>query len=127
MKKTKEPRGATAVDVRLGNLIRTARLQAEITQSELGEKLGVSFQQVQKYEKGKNRVSTGRMAQIAKVLGQPIEHFIGTLHVKQNAHAVHMAEFMATREGNQLVDVAMKLPPAKQQSLINIARQLATA
>lgn len=61
-------RKPTATDTQVGKAIRAHRLIAHMSQSELGEQLGVSFQQVQKYEKGTNRVGAGRLHQIAEIL-----------------------------------------------------------
>lgn len=66
---TRSPR---PVDVLVGQNIRIGRLQKGLSQTELGEGLGVTFQQIQKYEKGANRVGAGRLQQIADVLGMPI-------------------------------------------------------
>src|SRR5215467_8459187 len=60
---------ATAVDALIGRRIRETRLQVNISQNMLANAIGVSFQQVQKYERGKNRVGAARLLQIAKVLG----------------------------------------------------------
>ncbi len=57
------------VDVLVGQNIRICRLQRRLSQGELGRQIGVTFQQVQKYEKGANRVGAGRLTQIADVLG----------------------------------------------------------
>jgi transcriptional regulator with XRE-family HTH domain len=62
-------------DKKLGEKIRTRRTAAGTSQTELGEVLGVSFQQVQKYEKGVNRVSAVRLEQIAGALGESISYF----------------------------------------------------
>jgi len=56
----------------VGESIRAHRVLAGMSQGELGRKIGVSFQQVQKYEKGKNRVGAGRLPQIAEILGVPV-------------------------------------------------------
>jgi transcriptional regulator with XRE-family HTH domain len=66
-------RQPTLADVQIGASIRAHRLLARMSQSELGTKIGVSFQQVQKYEKGTNRVGAGRLPQIAEVLGVPVD------------------------------------------------------
>jgi transcriptional regulator with XRE-family HTH domain len=58
-----------AVDLHVGNLIRSLRLAEGMSQTALGDELGVSFQQVQKYERGVNRVSPSRLAKIADLLG----------------------------------------------------------
>src|SRR3981189_3829366 len=65
-------RNPMPVDVLVGQNIRICRLQKELSQGELGRRIGVTFQQVQKYEKGANRVGASRLTQIADVLGVPI-------------------------------------------------------
>jgi transcriptional regulator with XRE-family HTH domain len=67
------------VDVHVGARIRTRRLFIGMNQDTLARALGLTFQQVQKYEGGANRVSASRLAQIAKVLGVPIAYFFGDL------------------------------------------------
>lgn len=71
------PRGARDNDVILGNKIRVRRIEAGMSQASLGVALGVSFQQVQKYEKGVNRVSVTRLGQIAQALGESMDYFTG--------------------------------------------------
>ena len=66
---TRSPR---PVDVLVGQNIRIGRLQRGLSQTELGARVGVTFQQIQKYEKGANRVGASRIQQIADVLGVPI-------------------------------------------------------
>ena len=73
--KIADPRTATAVDRCVGARIRYSRTMLGITQERLGELLGITFQQVQKYETGKNRVSASRLAQLSEVLGIPIGRF----------------------------------------------------
>jgi transcriptional regulator with XRE-family HTH domain len=70
-----KPRSAGKPDIELGRRIRLRRVELEISQSELAEKLGVSFQQVQKYEKGLNRVGAHRLQQTATALDVPITFF----------------------------------------------------
>src|SRR6266850_183054 len=66
-KKMKQ-RSAGKPDIELGKRIRLRRVEQKISQAELGDKLGVSFQQVQKYEKGVNRVGAARLQQIATAI-----------------------------------------------------------
>jgi transcriptional regulator with XRE-family HTH domain len=73
-KKTK-PRSTGKPDIELGKRIRLRRVEQRISQSGLGEQLGVSFQQVQKYEKGVNRVGAARLQQIATALDVPVTFF----------------------------------------------------
>jgi transcriptional regulator with XRE-family HTH domain len=65
-------RSPLPIDVLVGQNIRICRLQKGLSQGELGRRIGVTFQQVQKYEKGANRVGASRLTQIADVLGVPI-------------------------------------------------------
>jgi transcriptional regulator with XRE-family HTH domain len=74
-KPTLDPRSAGNVDIEMGRRIRLRRVEIGLSQSELGEKLGVSFQQVQKYEKGVNRVGASRLQQIAEALGVDLTFF----------------------------------------------------
>lgn len=69
-KRSAEPR-----DVEIGKRIRALRLERGLSQTELGELVGVTFQQIQKYERGANRVSAGRLQRIAQVLETPITFF----------------------------------------------------
>jgi transcriptional regulator with XRE-family HTH domain len=67
-KKAVSPRERTSKDAEIGVRIRAMRIDQGLSQDELGQRLGVSFQQVQKYEKGTNRISAGRLIQIANLL-----------------------------------------------------------
>jgi len=64
----KRPRVTTSVDVYIGARMRDRRIALGLTQEDLGQKLGVSFQQVQKYENGSNRVSAARLFEICEAL-----------------------------------------------------------
>jgi|ERR1051325_3389812 transcriptional regulator with XRE-family HTH domain len=68
-------RRATAEDVAIGQKLRALRLARGLSQGELGDTIGVTFQQVQKYEIGANRISASRLALIAKALGVPVTAF----------------------------------------------------
>jgi transcriptional regulator with XRE-family HTH domain len=67
-RKTKSPRASSAVDQYIGARMREGRRALNMTQESLGELLGVTFQQIQKYEKGRNRVSAARLFEICEVL-----------------------------------------------------------
>src|ERR1700712_5793480 len=71
----KNQRSTSKYDLELGKRIRLRRVEQHISQTELGDKLGISFQQVQKYEKGVNRVGAARLPQIATSLNVPITFF----------------------------------------------------
>jgi transcriptional regulator with XRE-family HTH domain len=70
-------RRADQVDVRVGKRVRAYRLAQGMSQTALGEKVGVTFQQIQKYESGTNRIGSGRLKKIATVLGIPIVALFG--------------------------------------------------
>ena len=70
-------RRAGAEDVEIGRKIRALRLQRGLSQSSLADGIGLTFQQVQKYEKGTNRVSAGRLQKIADMLDTPVTFFYG--------------------------------------------------
>jgi len=71
-RKTKSPRTPGTVDEYIGARMRESRLALGMTQESLGELVGVTFQQVQKYEKGANRVSAARLFEICKALNVPL-------------------------------------------------------
>ena len=73
--KRMKQRSAGKPDIELGKRIRLRRVEQRISQADLGDKLGVSFQQVQKYEKGVNRVGAARLQQIASALDVPVTFF----------------------------------------------------
>ena len=68
-------RGGDPRDAEIGQRVRALRLQRGLSQTELGNLISVTFQQVQKYEKGANRISAGRLQGIAEVLGVPVAYF----------------------------------------------------
>jgi len=70
-------RRAGSEDVEIGRKIRALRLQRGLSQTSLAEGIGLTFQQVQKYEKGTNRVSAGRLQKIADMLDTPVTFFFG--------------------------------------------------
>jgi transcriptional regulator with XRE-family HTH domain len=75
----------TSIDQLIGRNIRISRLAAGMTQEDLAEKIGVTFQQVQKYEKGTNRVGSGRLFEIADLLAIPVASlFRGSEKQKQS-------------------------------------------
>lgn len=74
------------IDAVVGRTIRALRLSKGISQSTLGRRLGVSFQQIQKYENGTNRIGAGRLAQIAVAFDVPVEALLqGVRTVKRKA------------------------------------------
>jgi transcriptional regulator with XRE-family HTH domain len=96
------PARLNPIDQHLGARIRMRRQQLGISQGTLGEALGVSFQQVQKYEKGFNRVGGSRMAQIAALLKVEVGFFFQDSPGVEGGHGAPdsvMDEFMASKDG----------------------------
>jgi transcriptional regulator with XRE-family HTH domain len=96
------------------------RMIVGISQGKLGEALGITFQQVHKYEKGTNRIGAGRLQLIALVLGVPIEFFFkGVPHASRrgafasDAGLGHATSFLSTSEGVQLMHAFMRVADPK--------------
>jgi transcriptional regulator with XRE-family HTH domain len=105
-------RGPTAVDTHVGQKIRARRIFLRMSQTDVADALGITFQQIQKYEKGVNRVGASRLQQISDALGvSPFYFFEGAPTVGKKAPAPNEGElpedeivsFLATREGAALV------------------------
>ena len=75
MKRQLNPRAAGDPDKKLGELVRLRRKELGMSQSQLGDKLGLSFQQIQKNEKGVNRITVTRLQEIAAALDTPVSFF----------------------------------------------------
>lgn len=117
-------RSADERDVRIGQRLRTRRMELKISQQELGNVLGVSFQQIQKYEKGVNRLGAARLVQLAEALDTNTEYFIGELE-KGRGHESAFGEFLATREGVAIVEAMITIDEERVRRLIiDIARTL---
>lgn len=93
---TPQPKRPNPIDVHIGARIRLRRTMLGMSQEKLGEALGITFQQIQKYEKGKNRVGGSRMQAIAQCLGVPVAHFFedapsetGSAPASSSAPTVH--------------------------------------
>ncbi len=80
------------VDEHVGDRIRVRRTLLGMGQERLGEALGLSFQQVQKYEKGTNRVSASRLFQLAKIFSVPVPHFFENVPVDSASHARRLSD-----------------------------------
>src|SRR5579863_3669198 len=94
------------VDVQVGVRIRTRRLLIGMNQETLAQGLGLTFQQVQKYEGGANRVSASRLSQIADILGVPISYFFSDLEPgggAPDAHDLQTRERMQRSETIELI------------------------
>src|SRR5262249_18202104 len=92
-------RGGDPRDAEIGQRVRALRLQRGLSQSELGNLISVTFQQVQKYEKGANRISAGRLQQIAEVLGVPVAYFFAAPDQRPAANGADQEVEFLTTEG----------------------------
>ena len=107
---------ATQIDAHVGRQIRLRRLLVGMTQDRLAELLGLTFQQVQKYEKGINRIGAGRLFELAEILGVPVTFFYDGIAAKapdstQDAGA-RLGEFLLSEEGMRLSQAFMRIKPA---------------
>ena len=122
------------VDKLVGQNIRIFRMAKGISQTELGNAVGVTFQQIQKYEKGINRVGASRLQQIAHILQVPVEFFFeggpgvagGTADVSDAPSLAHVSDFLATPDGLTLVAGFVKIRSAKlRRSIVELVSYLA--
>jgi transcriptional regulator with XRE-family HTH domain len=93
---------ANKVDAHVGHQVRTVRLLRGVSQEALGEKLGLTFQQVQKYEKGVNRIGAGRLYDIAGILGVEVVRFY------EGLNGTKVTEEVPARLSDDAVRVALK-------------------
>lgn len=102
-----DERAANAVDKKLGQRVRARRLEIGMSQERLAELLGVTFQQVQKYEKGVNRIAASRLHDIAYALEMPVARFFEGISGRASAVAETSRDYiddaLATPEGTQLM------------------------
>jgi len=99
------------IDRHIGNRVRTRRITIGMSQEKLGDALGLTFQQVQKYEKGTNRIGASRLLQIAHVLDVSIEFFFEGLPDTRTGVSGDsaMAEFLMIPESDRLVRGFLRL------------------
>jgi transcriptional regulator with XRE-family HTH domain len=101
------------VDKHVGGRVRMYRLKANMSQQVLGTQLGLTFQQVQKYEKGTNRIGASRLHQISEILNIPVASlFEGLPGPKRNESDIlanEFVEFMGTTLGQRLVQAFMRI------------------
>jgi len=103
-------RTANAVDAWLGQRVRARRVEVGMSQERLAELLGITFQQVQKYERGANRIAAARLFDICKVLAVPIEDLLeGLGREPGDTDAAPVAKYLATPEGVELATLFLSL------------------
>jgi transcriptional regulator with XRE-family HTH domain len=121
------------IDKYVGSRIRMRRIMLGMSQEKLGDALGLTFQQVQKYEKGTNRVGASRLQQIAEVLqvhvsfmfeGAPGASASGGM--SESASPAYVSDFLATSDGLALTKAFTRLKDAKlRRSIVDLVEQIA--
>ncbi|WP_375685468.1 helix-turn-helix domain-containing protein [Bartonella sp. TT110JLCBS] len=110
------------IDILIGKRIRQRRIAMGLSQKELGSYLGVSFQQIQKYEKGFNRVSAGCLLKIAQKLDVPISFFYTDIVTKEDVsvekNAAHYDQETYSEKEHSLLKNFRELQPKKQKAIL---------
>ena len=118
------------VDVHVGKRIRQRRWMVGMTQQQLAEKVGIKFQQIQKYETGMNRVSASRLWEIASALGVPVSFFFEGLGAgrDQNENQSDLpGDLLGDKEALELVRSYYAIPETQRRRLFDLARVLSDA
>ena len=122
------------IDKHVGSRVRMRRLMLGMSQTKLADAIGLTFQQVQKYEKGSNRMGASRLQQIARVLQVPIPFFFegapnlgalpkGTMAVPS---VTYVSDFLATSDGLTLTKAYMHIKDAKvRRRIVDLVEQIA--
>jgi len=125
-----DERAANAIDRKLGQRVRSRRLEVGMSQERLAELLGVTFQQVQKYEKGVNRIAASRLYDISAALEMPVSRFFEGLTGRGAAGVAESAkdyvdDALATPEGSQLMALFATIKSVKvRRRVIELVRAL---
>jgi transcriptional regulator with XRE-family HTH domain len=115
------------VDAHVGKRIRHRRWMVGMTQQQLADRVGIKFQQIQKYETGMNRVSASRLWDVAEALGVAISFFFEGLEGADEAPRAVEGDMMADKEALELVRSYYSIPEAQRRRLFDLARVLSDA
>ncbi|MBO0765990.1 MAG: helix-turn-helix transcriptional regulator [Hyphomicrobiaceae bacterium] len=130
-------RRANPIDIHVGSRVRFRRMLLGMSQEKLGERLGLTFQQVQKYEKGINRIGASRLFDLAQVLGVPVQFFYEEAPVPEARMAAtdsvadgpdehSIVEFLRSRDGLELNRAFVRIPDLKaRRAIVDLVRSLA--
>ena len=122
------------VDQHVGNRVRMRRMMLAMSQADLGNALGLAFQQVQKYEKGTNRIGASRLQQISRTLQVPVAFFFegapsvpGTPEPTEMAPSpAYVTDFLATSDGFALTKAFMRIKNTKlKQRIVALVEEIA--
>jgi transcriptional regulator with XRE-family HTH domain len=124
------------IDIHVGSRIRLRRNMLGMSQEKLGENLGITFQQIQKYEKGTNRVGASRLQAIASILGVPVAFFFedapgqeasGNRGFAEDSSMAFAVEFCGSPEGLQLNRAFVKITDMKvRRKIIELVKSLSS-
>src|SRR6185437_12929258 len=110
------------------NRVRIRRMLIGMSQEKLGDLLGLTFQQVQKYEKGVSRIGAGRLYEIARILDVPVDFFydgVGASSENQAESSAPVMEFVSSSEGLQLSLALMKIgDPKVRKRVLDLGKSL---
>jgi transcriptional regulator with XRE-family HTH domain len=123
------------IDKHVGSRVRMRRMMLSMSQEKLGDALGLTFQQVQKYEKGTNRIGASRLQQISNILQVPVAFFFeGAPDItggrapgsKDAPSPTYVADFLATSDGLALTKAFMRIPdPKLRRRIVDLVEQIA--
>ena len=122
------------IDKHVGSRVRMRRIMLAMSQEKLGDALGLTFQQVQKYEKGTNRIGASRLQQISNILQVPVAFFFEgapnvngpTDGMKEAPSPAYVADFLATTEGLALTKAFMQIQePKLRRRIVDLVREIA--
>ena len=117
------------IDVLVGKRIRARRHAMGISQTELGDAIGVKFQQIQKYETGANRVSASRLWAVAEKLGVDVVYFFEGIkrsdeHAELANDPVDKMEFLSDRDTIEMMELYRKLPNSQRSAVLAFMRSM---
>jgi transcriptional regulator with XRE-family HTH domain len=122
------------IDKHVGSRVRMRRMMLGMSQEKLGDALGLTFQQVQKYEKGTNRIGASRLQQISLILQVPVSFFFegappppgGTEAFGEAPSPAYVTDFLATTDGLTLVKAFMRIPnPKLRRRIVDLVEEMA--
>jgi transcriptional regulator with XRE-family HTH domain len=119
-------------DKHVGARVRIRRLMCDMSQTDLGDALGITFQQVQKYEKGTNRIGASRLQHIAHILQVPVPFFFEGSPGASGEDAATLApsyvdDFLATSDGLSLTKSFRRIENVKlRRCIVDLVEQIAT-
>lgn len=124
------PKQPNQIDIDVGNKIRLRRRLTGMSQTALGTALGITFQQVQKYEKGTNRVGASRLSDMARILGVPVSYFFenGQSHDETgvSGESDPITQFVGTTEGIALNRAFALIPDVGiRRKVVSLVKALA--